>query len=65
MTSERELNEEKVNEYLRIVAERYVACWNDFRETVLTSSKGGRRQRKTQRRYRKKRATRKIKTRRS
>lgn len=66
MTSERELNEKKVNEYLKLVAERYVACWNEFREAILKSSKGGRRhQRKTRRRYHKKRATRKFRTRRS
>jgi hypothetical protein len=65
MINENELNKEKVHEYIRLVADRYVACWNEFREAVLKPSKGGRRQQKTHRRYRKKRGIRKTRIRRS
>lgn len=64
METEINLNEEKVNEYLQLVAQRYVECWAEFKKNVLNRAKGGRRRlRKTRRRYRKKRGTQKNKIR--
>lgn len=55
--SETKLNENKVNEYLQLVAERYVTSWREFR-AATTGASGGRR-RSTKRNRRKMRKTRK------
>lgn len=55
--SETKLNENKVNEYLQLVAERYVTSWREFRAATAGASGGGRRH--TKRNRAKKRKTRK------
>jgi hypothetical protein len=57
--SETKLNEEKVKEYLLLVAERYVAAWNEFR-VASNAASGGRRKARRTKRQRRKRATRKA-----
>ena len=47
------LNEEKVNEYLQLVAERYVTSWREFRAATAGASGGRRRTKRNRRKVRK------------
>jgi hypothetical protein len=57
--SEIKLNENKVNEYLQLVAERYVTSWRKFRAATAGASGGRRRTKRNRRKMKKTRKERK------